>query len=314
MKKPAFIIFILLFGAATLCIGAPHSLASLSTAITTSPTRSLLLTSLPITYSLGTLLTKNTNLQVEQVIPSTYGLNGHVPYLRKHTQTFQNTARKADAVLTINSAWAKDPLYTTARQDNIRIVNIDTTMPFNRRGAGVPTIQTIQKMNMPFVWRSPANLMRMAAITAADLAQMYPEDRTAIEQNTQTLQAELFKLRSGYEILFAQVELPPLAILSDGFLPLLDEFGIIPEFTYLKPEHLWTAENQDNLITQIQKHEIQIILCAWEPSEKAKKIFKKQNVTPIILKPYKPTQEVTAKTLAQWYKNNLDLLIKTSTQ
>src|SRR5690606_32535202 len=102
---------------------------------------------------------------------------------------------RADAVVTIGKLWLDDPLYTAARNANIRVVEIDATKPWSTTLEGVSVIAqpaeqgpwaatgTVVREPSVYYWLSPSNAARSADIIARDLMRLAPDDAARIEEN-----------------------------------------------------------------------------------------------------------------------------------
>ena len=267
------------------------------------------LASLDVVQALGEALTKNTSIEVVNVIPKGYSMQGQDAYFKKHQKTVFEAAARADAVLSVGSAWSADPLYKWARRGNVRIVNIDVTKPLDDYGAGVPLVEVDGEYS-PYVWRSPANLTRMASIAADDLVRLVPAEAKAIKANLKAFQTALFKLRSSYEGAFLELDVVNLAALTSGFSYLTDEFGLDVSFYVLTPEDQWTDKDVADIATQLEKNMIQGVVCAWEPDAMGRKAIAGCGAIPVILKRYvrTPGGDPVAS-LVKWYQGNLSRLL-----
>lgn len=271
------------------------------------------LTSIPAVQAMAEVLTEGTTVKPVLAVPEGYSMAGHEAYLKKHGKPFSLLARDADAVLSVGGAWADDPLYPWARRANIRIVNIDVVTPLDRARAGVPLIRA-EASPLPHVWRSPANLTRMASVAADELSRLYPSQRAQIMDNLQRLQAELFSLRSRYSMDFSMVEQVDLAALASDFAYLLNEFGLPVHFHYTKPEHAWTADDVTGLAHRLKKKGIVGVVLPWTPGKKELRAIHEGGAAPIVLARFS-AQEGSApvESLLQWYEQNLSVLLRALT-
>ena len=267
------------------------------------------LASLEVTRALGEALTAGTPIRVVNVIPADHFMRGQDAYLKKHRVDFFRMAEEADAVLTVGAAWPGDPLYKWARRGNIRIVNIDASKPLDEYGAGVPLTE-VQGGHSPLVWRSPANLTRMAAIAAADLCRLSPENAEAVTANLKTLQAALFRLRSKYEAALIDVDFVDLAAFTGGYTYLAEEFGLDVHFYMLKPEHKWTDADVGWIGARLRREGVQAVLCAWEPDARGMRAIADGGAVPVVLDRFERKGEPDpVKALVEWYDGNLSRLV-----
>lgn len=268
-----------------------------------------ILTSLEVTQAVGEVLAAGTSLRVVNVIPKGYSMRGQDAYFKKHRERFFEVASTADAALTVGSAWSADPLYKWARRGNIRIVNIDAAMPLDAYGAGVALVDVHGKYS-PFVWRSPANLTRMASIASDDLCRLSPADAGTIKANLKTLQAALFKLRSKYEAAFLDLDSVDLAAFTDGYTYLADEFGLDIHFYVLEPESRWTDAEVSRIGAQLDRESVKGVLCAWEPDAKGVKAIREGGAVPVVLDRFQREEgSDPLASLVGWYEGNLSRLV-----
>ena len=268
-----------------------------------------LLTSLDVTQAMAEALTKDTSFAVINVIPQGYSMRGHDAFLKKRQTAFFETAADAEAALIVSSAWPNDPLYKWARRGNIRIVAIDAAKPLDGYGASVPLIE-VQGRTSPFVWRSPANLTRMASIVADDLARLSPNDAETVKSNLQRLQTALFALRSKYELAFSKLDFVDLAAFTPDYAYLADEFGLDVRFHYLKQETAWSEEGMRRLSERLVSETIRAVICPWEPGEKGRSVLSDTGVTPVVLKRFvRDAESGSLDDLVNWYEYNLSALL-----
>lgn len=95
------------------------------------------LASLPITYGLGEVLLKGTDVSLERAAPANLPGSRQTAYFTgRGAPALGKLASNADAVIGVRSLWADDPLYPIARRSNIRIVEVDAARPGGWRPAG----------------------------------------------------------------------------------------------------------------------------------------------------------------------------------
>lgn len=274
-----------------------------------SPQKTVVLTSIGAVQAMAEVLTENTSITVVNSVPQGYSMRGQNSYFKKHSETFFQSAAKADAVLTVGSAWPADPLYKWARRSNIRVVKMDATRPLDEYGAGVPLV-TVQGKNIPFVWRSPANMTRMGAIAADDLSRLVPAEASTIKANLKRMQSVLFRIRSKYEAAFTDLESVDIAALTGAYTPLIDEFGLDVMAYALKPEVEWTEKDTRGFAEQLKSGGIKAVVCAWEPDEKVRKVIVKSGAVPVVLEKFVHESDADPIiSLSNWYERNLSSLL-----
>jgi len=267
--------------------------------------KTVVLTSLDVTRALGEALAKGTSVEVRGLVPDGYVMSGRDAYFKKHREAVFKAASEADAVLTIRSVWPADSLYKWARRGNIRVADIDAASPLDGYGAGVPTIN-VRGTTSPLVWRSPANLTRMAAITAADLCRLAPGDAEAIRENLKRLQAALFKLRNRYEDIFLNSDSVDLAAFSVDNTYMADEFGLDIHFYELVPESRWTEADVERIAARLRNDNVKAVLCSWAPDAKGARAIQKGGATPVVVTRFGFGQgDDPIQSFVAWYDGNL---------
>jgi len=266
------------------------------------------LASLDVTVALGRVLAAGTSIEVTDAVPPGYLMNGHDAYFKAHHETFFALARQADAVLTVAGAWPADPLYRWARRGNIRVVEIDATRPLDGYGAGVP-LEEVQGGQVPFVWRAPGNLTRMAAIAADGFRRLAPEDADTVSANLKRLQATLFQLRSRYEDALLSAGSMTLAGLTDGYASLTGEFGLDVRFYALSLEASWTGADLERFSARLRQEGAAAVICAWEPGAELSRAIRAGNAAVVVFSPFRSADGADPlQSLADWYEGNLSRL------
>ena len=74
------------------------------------------LTSLQVTYSIGSSLAEGTNIKVKNMTDVRTRMARHESKFKKNPEQFTKMAKAADAVITIRSVWLADPLFPYARE------------------------------------------------------------------------------------------------------------------------------------------------------------------------------------------------------
>ena len=272
--------------------------------------KNLILTSLDVTQALCRILCEGTSIEVEKVIPAGYSMQGQKSYFKKHRKDFFSKAEKAQGVVTIVSVWPDDPLYLWARRGNIRIVNIDAAKPLDGYGAGVPLME-INGGYSPYVWRSPANLTRMGSIVADDLGKLFPEEAEKVTGNLKKLQSALFRLRTAHEEVLLEKDSNDYAALTDGYVYLVDEFGLNVHFYFMKQEENWADEDYRNLGRQIKEKGIRTVICPWEPEKRVAKAINDAGSRPAVLNKFVyDGKKLPLQAFLDWYERNLTELSK----
>ncbi|RLA39751.1 MAG: hypothetical protein DRQ64_06225, partial [Gammaproteobacteria bacterium] len=209
----------------------------------TSSQEVTIITSLPITYYLGTALTANTNIEVKNLPKRGRHLNGQANFFTSRAEKLAKTFESASAVITIGKLWRDDPLFTAARSANIRIVEIDATKPWSSTLEGISVAMTpaqdspwtsdshkseygaeaAETKPSVFFWLSLANSARSAEIIAQDLMRLVPGEADTIKSNLVGVRSKLMELQRSSE----------LALLNASDITV---FSLAPELVYLTSE------------------------------------------------------------------------------
>src|SRR3989344_7575540 len=146
-----------LCGLATTVIGADSS----------KPLR--VLASLPITYGLGEVLLRGTDVSLERAAPANLPGSRQTAYFTgRGAPALAKLATGADAVIGLRSLWPDDPLYPISRRSNIRIIEVDAARPVDGAlpGIAVQPGSKVDGLNSQ-PWLASNNMGRMADGMAA---------------------------------------------------------------------------------------------------------------------------------------------------
>ncbi len=216
----------------------------------------------PVTAGLAQALTRGTPVTVEAVVPPTIPMGRQHSFLGGRGEArFVEAARKADAVLTLRSVWAEDPLYPLARRANIRLVEIDAARPVDGALPGIAL-----REGAAFPWLGIANAGRMADILAADLRRLYPASAAAIDANLATVKRGLLTLSSKAARTFAAVPDPSVAALSDRFAMLAADLGLDLRKVWTRDDRDWTPERLAELTAVLKAEGIPVVLHHRQPA------------------------------------------------
>lgn len=177
------------------------------------------LASLPITYGLGEVLLKGTNVNLERAAPANLPGSRQTAYFTgRGAPALAKLATDADAVIGLRSLWADDPLYPIARRSNIRIVEVDAARPVDGAlpGIAVQPGNKVDGLNSQ-PWFSSNNMGRMADVMAADLVRLAPAAKPVIEANLAALKQRLLKFSADSEARLASADNLSVMSLSDHF-------------------------------------------------------------------------------------------------
>jgi ABC-type Zn uptake system ZnuABC Zn-binding protein ZnuA len=261
----------------------------------------VVVTCLQSTHSFASILTKGTSIEVVDLSPTGYSMERLNHYFKKNEKKLEGRIATADAVITIRSVWKRDPLYIYARKWNVRVIEIDASMPFDPALTGVsvlevpdsrpllPGIQTSESPRKghqtvsPYIWLSLSNASKMLSIIAGDLKRLSPADATAIDKNLLGFKKELFRLRLKYEEMFAELEWFEAFGLTDVFPYLTNDLNIHVADYFLKNDFYWTEEDISNLKIRLQQDNIKIVIHKWEPKPEIAQAIKDAGARLVVL-------------------------------
>ena len=263
------------------------------------------LASLPITYGLGEVLLKGTNVNLERAAPANLPGSRQTAYFTgRGAPALAKLATDADAVIGLRSLWADDPLYPIARRSNIRIVEVDAARPVDGAlpGIAVQPGNKVDGLNSQ-PWFSSNNMGRMADVMAADLVRLAPQAKPAIEANLAALKQRLLKLSAASEARLAAADNLSVMSLSDHFGYLIA--GLNLELTGLdaRPDTEWTPEALKQWVATLKDNDVAIVLHHRQPSDAVKAAIAESGSRLVVL------STDAADPVAE-LERNVDLVIK----
>lgn len=237
---------------------------------TTKPLR--VLASLPITYGLGEVLLKGTDISLERAAPANLPGSRQTAYFTgRGAPALAKLASDADAVIGLRSLWADDPLYPISRRSNIRIVEVDAARPVDGAlpGIAVQPGNKIDGLNSQ-PWFSSNNMGRMADVMAADLVRLAPAAKPAIEANLAALKQRLLKLSADSEAQLATVDNLSVMSLSDHFGYLIGGLNLELVGVDDRPDAAWTPQELKALSATLKDNDVAVVLHHRQPSDAVK--------------------------------------------
>ncbi|PAW51807.1 metal ABC transporter substrate-binding protein [Pseudomonas moraviensis] len=253
--------------AMTLCgvVGSPLLAAE-------NPQPLRVLASLPITYGLGEVLLKGTDVSLERAAPANLPGSRQTAYFTgRGAPALGKLAGDADAVIGVRSLWADDPLYPIARRSNIRIVEVDAARPVDGALPGIavqPGLKVDGLNSQP--WLASNNMGRMADVIAADLVRLAPSAKPKIEANLAALKQRLLKLSADSEARLAEVDNLSVLSLSDHFGYLIGSLNLELIGQDARADAEWTAEDLKKLTATLKDNDVALVLHHRQPSEAVK--------------------------------------------
>jgi len=263
------------------------------------------LASLPITYGLGEVLLKGTDINLERAAPANLPGSRQTAYFTgRGAPALAKLATDADAVIGLRSLWADDPLYPISRRSNIRIVEVDAARPVDGAlpGIAVQPGNKVDGLNSQ-PWLSSNNMGRMADVMAADLVRLAPAAKPKIEANLATLKQRLLKLSADSEARLASADNLSVMSLSDHFGYLIGGLNLELIGLDARPDAEWTPEALKQLGAALKDNDVAVVLHHRQPSEAVKVVIAESGSRLVVL-------SVDATDPVAELEGNVDLLIK----
>lgn len=246
----------------------------------------VVLTALPVLYSLARELTVGTDIVVRNLPPAGRPMSALESYFTLQAERLEPELAAADAVVTIAKLWRGDPLYIATRGANIRVVEIDATKPWSATLEGVGLVLEPAD-NVPwaagaaaegdgaaerrepavYYWLSPANGAQAADIVARDLMRLVPDDAERIAENLARFRARVLDLKRRYEVELAALPDVTVFALTSDLVYLTTDLGINVDGYFTKQDIDWTDDDARALTARLRDRDIGVVLHRWEPAE-----------------------------------------------
>jgi ABC-type Zn uptake system ZnuABC Zn-binding protein ZnuA len=263
------------------------------------------LASLPITYGLGEVLLKGTDVNLERAAPANLPGSRQTAYFTgRGAPALSKLATGADAVIGVRSLWADDPLYPIARRSNIRIVEVDAARPVDGALPGIavqPDLKVDGLNSQP--WLASNNMGRMADVMAADLVRLAPSAKPKIEANLAALKQRLLKLSANSEARLASADNLSVMSLSDHFGYLIGSLNLELIGEDPRPDAEWTPQDLKKLTATLKDNDVAVVLHHRQPSEPVKAAIAESGSHLVVL------STDAADPVAE-LEGNVDLLLK----
>lgn len=270
-----------------------------------SAKRLRVLASLPITYGLGEVLLKDTDVSLERAAPANLPGSRQTAYFTgRGAPALNKLATGADAVIGVRSLWADDPLYPFARRSNIRIVEVDAARPVDGALPGIavqPDLKVDGLNSQP--WLASNNMGRMADVMAADLVRLAPNAKPKIEANLALLKQRLLKLSAASEARLANADNLSAMSLSDHFGYLIGSLNLELIGQDPRPDADWTPEDLKKLTATLKENDVAVVLHHRQPSEAVKAAIAQSGSRLLVL-------SIDAEDPVAELEGNVDLLLK----
>jgi ABC-type Zn uptake system ZnuABC Zn-binding protein ZnuA len=263
------------------------------------------LASLPITYGLGEVLLKGTDVSLERAAPANLPGSRQTAYFTgRGAPALAGLANDADAVIGLRSLWPDDPLYPISRRSNIRIVEVDAARPVDGAlpGIAVQPDNKVDGLNSQ-PWLSSNNMGRMADVMAADLVRLAPEAKPTIDANLAALKQRLLKLSAASEARLADADNLSVMSLSDHFGYLIGGLNLELIGQDARPDAEWSADALKQLGTTLKDNDVAVVLHHRQPSDAVKAVIAEAGSRLVVLS--SDAEDPVAE-----LEGNVDLLIK----
>jgi len=263
------------------------------------------LASLPITYGLGEVLLKGTDVSLERAAPANLPGSRQTAYFTgRGAPALAQLAKDADAVIGLRSLWPDDPLYPISRRSNIRIVEVDAARPVDGAlpGIAVQPDNRVDGLNSQ-PWFSSNNMGRMADVMAADLVRLAPEAKPRIEGNLAVLKQRLLKLSADSEARLATADNLSVMSLSDHFGYLIGGLNLELVGLDARPDAQWTPEALKALSAMLKDNDVAVVLHHRQPSDAVKAVITESGSRLVVL-------STDAGDPVAELEGNVDLVIK----
>jgi ABC-type Zn uptake system ZnuABC Zn-binding protein ZnuA len=277
-----------------------------TTAIATDNGKPLrVLASLPITYGLGEVLLKGTDVSLERAAPANLPGSRQTAYFTgRGAPALAKLANDADAVIGLRSLWPDDPLYPISRRSNIRIVEVDAARPVDGAlpGIAVQPANEVDGLNSQ-PWFSSNNMGRMADVMAADLVRLAPEAKPKIDANLAALKQRLLQLSAASEARLANADNLIVMSLSDHFGYLISSLNLELIGQDARADAEWTPVALKQLGTTLKDNDVAVVLHHRQPSDALKAVIAGSGSRLVVL-------STDAEDPVAELEGNVDLLIK----
>jgi ABC-type Zn uptake system ZnuABC Zn-binding protein ZnuA len=263
------------------------------------------LASLPITYGLGEVLLKGTDVSLERAAPANLPGSRQTAYFTgRGAPALNKLAIDADAVIGLRSLWPDDPLYPNARRSNIRIIEIDAARPVDGAlpGIAVQPGSKVDGLNSQ-PWLASNNMGRMADVMAADLVRLAPAAKPKIDANLATLKQRLLKLSADSESRLANADNLSVMSLSDHIGYLIGGLNLELIGLDARPDAEWTPEALTQLGATLKDNDVAVVLHHRQPSDAVRAVIDEAGSRLVVL-------SVDAADPVAELEGNVDLVIK----
>jgi len=289
-RKPKFFLVLFLY----YCCNSSSALAQDVAA------KPLILVAMAPIYQLTQGLLKDTDLDLQLLPESPRSMEAQRTVFTRQAENYAEIFQAADVVISIGKIWPGDPFYTTARDFNVRVVNIDASKPWSHELDGVAVADSpVSHQLSPYFWLSSSNVIRVLEIVGHDLQQLYPAEAATIKQNLAYEKASYVNLKNDFEQRFIEVADPFVFALADEFVYFTSDMGIFVDDYFVKQDIDWTPEDYSKLTTSIKNSGVKVVIHKWQPTAEIQQAITAGGATLVVL----DTLETTENFKAGFVKN-----------
>lgn len=207
-----------------------------------------ILTTTPVTYLLATQLMKGSPVTTTYLAPKRYGLDRLNNWYANQGEAKAFAAGKtATVAITLNALWPQDPLFSYARQGNIKLIEIDASQSISPRARGIATVSLGEGNNSIYAWLNPNNLSTMLSIVSEDLKRIWPKQADLIEKNQQQLLIDIRHLVSQQQAILFEKEIDSVVLLSDQLEDFSSANQLFVVKRLFKAELEWSEQDKSDL-------------------------------------------------------------------
>jgi hypothetical protein len=257
--------------------------------------RPLVVVAMAPVYQLALPLLADTGIDLQLLPDEARSMQTQTTLFTRQAGRFAATFARADAVLGISRIWPGDPLYTTARGFNIRVVPIDASQPWSHELDGVSRATSpVSNSVSPWFWLSLSNVIRMLDIIGYDLQALYPAQASTIRTNLEREKNVYVQMKAAFENRFIAVDDPVVYALAEEFVYLTSDLGIFVDAWFVRQDIDWTTEDYRNLTSALQSAGIGVVLHKWEPAPEIRQAITAGGATLVVLDTLETTTDFRA--------------------
>lgn len=201
--------------------------------------KNIVITSIQPLYSLASYLTEGTDIEVYNAFDSDVSMTMSKEAIQEENFDL-SIAKNAQAVIDITKIWSEDIIYGKARMNNIKIIEIDASHPYDEKMSALFFNEFSNGKTNFYVWLGSKNVVRMINIIGRDLMKIYPKNKDKIEKNINKFTKIMLDEEQKANAALLNASSSEVITLSENIHYFLNDMNIYSE--YEKPENI-SAEN-----------------------------------------------------------------------